>query len=209
MKKIFYAIAITSVVFTSCEEAETETASTDESPSQTEAKTSPEESVTTEESPLPEGWEKTTTSQIVYLAIKDSVTNEEMQNLSPILAEKYGQIVAYMTEQNIEFAGMPLTHWFTWDTTALSIYAAGIPVVAGTLAGEGMELITIPASEALKYTHIGSYHDMELAHFAINEYIYGNGINVTGGPWEIYVTDPGTEPDESKWVTEIWYPLGN
>jgi hypothetical protein len=25
--------------------------------------------------------------------------------------------------------------------------------------------------------------------------------------WEVYLTDPGTEPDTSKWRTEVFVPL--
>lgn len=207
MKKIYYSIFATTLLMISCGETET-TENTEATPDDTvESVTTPKETV--EENALPQGWEETTNDQIVYLAVKDSVTNEEMKNLGPKLGESYGKITAYMTEQNIDFAGMPLTHWFSWDTTAYSVFAAGIPVAEGTVAGEGLEVITIPAGNAFKYTHVGPYEDMEPAHFSINEYIYGNGINATGGPWEIYVTDPGTEPDPTKWVSEIWYPIAD
>jgi effector-binding domain-containing protein len=205
MKKIIYSLFATALLV-SCGETETET--TEENASHEEATTETTTTETTETVALPAGWEETTTDQIVYLAIMDSVTNEEMHNLGDRLGERYGKIVGYMTAEGIDFAGMPLTHWFSWDTTALSVYAAGIPVAEGTVPGEGMEVITIPASAAFKYSHVGPYEGMQEPHFAINEYIYGNGVNVTGGPWEIYVTDPGTEPDSTKWVTEIWYPIG-
>jgi AraC family transcriptional regulator len=33
------------------------------------------------------------------------------------------------------------------------------------------------------------------------------GLKGTGDPWEVYVTDPGDEPDPSKWQTELVYPI--
>ena len=33
------------------------------------------------------------------------------------------------------------------------------------------------------------------------------GLEGAGAPWEVYVTDPGAEPDQSKWRTEIFFPV--
>jgi len=49
---------------------------------------------------------------------------------------------------------------------------------------------------------------MGAAYNSINEYFeIGGGLTQTGGPWEVYATDPGAEPDTSKWLTEIWFPV--
>lgn len=32
-------------------------------------------------------------------------------------------------------------------------------------------------------------------------------LEAAGAPWEVYVTDPGAEPDQSKWRTDIFFPL--
>ena len=33
------------------------------------------------------------------------------------------------------------------------------------------------------------------------------GLEGAGAPWEVYVTDPATEPDQAKWRTEIFFPV--
>ena len=33
------------------------------------------------------------------------------------------------------------------------------------------------------------------------------GLEAGGAPWEVYVTDPGAEPDKSKWRTDIFFPV--
>jgi AraC family transcriptional regulator len=33
------------------------------------------------------------------------------------------------------------------------------------------------------------------------------GLEPAGAPWEVYVTDPGAEPDPSKWRTDIFFPV--
>jgi effector-binding domain-containing protein len=41
----------------------------------------------------------------------------------------------------------------------------------------------------------------------IQAWLEENARCVAGSPWEVYATDPGAEPDVSKWVTEVYYPL--
>ena len=210
MKKIIYSLFAAGLLMSCGSEAETENTEAPEESTSHEETAAPE--TTTEETEaiaFPAGWEEVTHEGLTILAVKDSVTNEQMNNFSPILAENYGQIVTYMTGNGIEFAGAPLTRWITWDTTAYSVYAAGIPVAEGTVAGDGLEIITIDGGTAYKYTHVGPYEAMQQAHFDINDYMYSTGNLAIGGPWEVYITDPGTEPDPAKWVSEIWYPMGH
>jgi AraC family transcriptional regulator len=42
---------------------------------------------------------------------------------------------------------------------------------------------------------------------AIDAYLNKNKLNIAGAPWEVYVTDPGVEPDSSKWYTQVIYPI--
>ena len=42
---------------------------------------------------------------------------------------------------------------------------------------------------------------------AIEAWIASTGHTASGGPWEIYLTDPSQEPDPSRWLTEVIYPL--
>ena len=34
-----------------------------------------------------------------------------------------------------------------------------------------------------------------------------NDVVSPGPSWEVYVTDPGAEPDTSKWQTDIYFPV--
>ncbi len=205
MKKIIYAIACISLaVMTSCSEAE-ETAEDNNEVKDTTAVETVEVVETSDA--LPKGWEVTKNEDITYLAVLDSITMEEMDQMSAKMGADYGKIVTYMTANNINFAGAPLTQWMTWDTLSYSVFAAGIPVAPGTVGTEGIEVMTIPSGQALKYTHFGSYESMESAHMEINDYFATTGNDAIGGPWEVYITDPGTEADTSKWMSEIWYPV--
>jgi effector-binding domain-containing protein len=205
MKKIIYAIACVSLAaMTSCAEAEETKTENKEVKDTTTVETV---EVVEETVALPAGWEVTNNEEITYLAVMDSITMAEMDQMSAKMGADYGKIVAYMTANEINFAGAPITQWMTWDTLSYSVFAAGIPVAAGTAGTEGIEVMTIPAGQAMKYTHFGSYESMQNAHMEINDYFAATGNDAIGGPWEAYVTDPGTEADTSKWMSEIWYPV--
>ncbi|MBK7967170.1 MAG: hypothetical protein IPK10_19115 [Bacteroidetes bacterium] len=59
----------------------------------------------------------------------------------------------------------------------------------------------------LVVSYYGSYEGSGAGHNAANEYAKANNLEVIGAPWEKYVTDPMTEKDSTKWLTEICYPV--
>lgn len=160
-----------------------------------------------EELLAPEGWELMDHDNITYLGVKDSLLPEEWSGLSDKLAAHYGKIVTHMNAHNISFAGAPLTQWFSWNESGYSVYTAGVPVSPDAIQGEGLILYTIPSGKAFKFNYYGPYDQMEASHIEINTYLNNAQIELIGAPWEVYVTDPGMEPDTSKWLSEIWYPV--
>jgi effector-binding domain-containing protein len=59
----------------------------------------------------------------------------------------------------------------------------------------------------VRLTHVGPYETLSTAHETLHKWIGENKREASGRPWEVYVTDPGSEPDNTKWVTEVYYPL--
>jgi effector-binding domain-containing protein len=68
----------------------------------------------------------------------------------------------------------------------------------------GYQSITL-GGKALKVDYYGDYAGSEQAHVAIMEYIDQNGLTAKEPVIELYITDPGMEPDTSKWLTTIYY----
>ena len=42
---------------------------------------------------------------------------------------------------------------------------------------------------------------------AMQEYMEANSLVDNGPPYEVYITDPGQEPDPTKWITELYWPI--
>jgi effector-binding domain-containing protein len=89
-----------------------------------------------------------------------------------------------MEEGTLDFeAGFPVT----------SAFADATPVQAGTL----------PGGEVAVLWHIGPYHELGARHDRLTEWIDTHGRQPGDARWEVYWTDPGEEPDSSRWRTEI------
>ncbi|MYG02265.1 MAG: hypothetical protein F4173_08285 [Acidobacteriia bacterium] len=73
--------------------------------------------------------------------------------------------------------------------------------IMGPLFGE------LPCGTMATVTHIGPYEGLPNTWAALTEWIRSQGLEAAGAPWEVYVTDPGAEPDQSKWRTDIFFPV--
>ena len=55
--------------------------------------------------------------------------------------------------------------------------------------------------------HVGPYDTISQGHAALAAWIEENGRTAAGPVREVYWTDPGQEPDSSRWKTELLMPI--
>jgi effector-binding domain-containing protein len=152
------------------------------------------------------GIEVTDYPALPYYAITDRITMEELT--SEFYGSRYAQIIEYLGEDAANMLGAPFAIVEEWDeengmtTVAVSLAVSsekeGTDRIKKGITYEGM---------VIKGTHLGSYESSGKMHYAIDDYAKANNMEIIGMPWEVYVTDPSTEPDTAKWVTEIYYPV--
>jgi effector-binding domain-containing protein len=142
------------------------------------------------------------------MTLKDSASLEE---LSGKFGMMYQEINAEIAKQGLAQAGPVLAIYDKVDHRADgSMYFwfhAGIPVDKAGKSTERIEYMESTGSTAVKCDYHGGYGDMKACHDAINKYITDNGKTINGPVWEVYVTDPGAEPDSTRWLTQIYYPV--
>ncbi|MBK9175904.1 MAG: SRPBCC family protein [Flavobacteriales bacterium] len=104
-------------------------------------------------------------------------------------------------------AGAPSGVYFEWNVEEQTAdMIAGIPVPLTARAKlKGLDLYEAPASKALLIEYRGGYEGMGPAHEAMDAYINANGLTHHTNVIEEYITDPGSEPDSTKWLTNIIY----
>jgi effector-binding domain-containing protein len=139
---------------------------------------------------------------IVY--ITDSCTIDLM---SQRMGENYEKLVEYIISNNAEITGYPLSYYLTWNPGGYTTFTAAIPVNKLPESTQDIQVRMTSPCKAVRYTYFGGYESLDVPHNAIDKYIFDSGNQVLGAPWEEYITDPTTEPDSSKWQTNIYYPV--
>lgn len=143
----------------------------------------------------------------ITFAGKEVSSVNDVAEISKVMGEAYGAIMSAITSNNLEMAeGYPLAVATSYSEESLSMIC-GIPVAEGSvIEGEDVSIMQSPDGNAIRALHFGDYSLLEETHEQINQYAQYYGYELTGMPWEIYVTDPTLETDTSKWVTEVYYP---
>jgi effector-binding domain-containing protein len=144
---------------------------------------------------------------INYAGITTTVESSNSEAISNAMAESYGKLTTYVGNEDREMLGMPFAIYTSFDDTSITMICA-IPIDTEGLAGtEEIALGEVVAGNAVKAIHTGPYEDLHLTHTAVDEYMQANGLTPAGPPYEMYITDPGLEPNPSKWITWVVYPI--
>ena len=56
-------------------------------------------------------------------------------------------------------------------------------------------------------THLGPYDGLPQTWMALTAWMESQGLEAADSPWEVYVNDPAVEPDQSRWRTDIFFPV--
>lgn len=128
-----------------------------------------------------------------------------MEEVTPeLFAVSYAKLAALGFEQGEK---KPSAIYYNWDmensTTNMAIVLS-VKEIPKNIP-DGFELIEIPETDSYYINYYGEYSEMESAHNTINNYLISNSLEIEYVAIEEYITDPGTEPDPSNWLTKISY----
>ena len=134
------------------------------------------------------------------------VTNTKRTYSYNELRDEVALTAGMLRAQGVEPASQPFARYHSFgeviDLEAGVIVAAPVQPAGEVKPGE------LPRGPAAIAVHTGSYETLGATHEAMRRWLEANpGQKPNGGPWELYVTDPATEPDPSRWMTEVIYPL--
>jgi effector-binding domain-containing protein len=141
--------------------------------------------------------------EIVYAGLKKT---DDWQEIGTEMGSLYVKIMADIQKQGLTITGMPFAVYHSMEGSTVN-FECGIPVNQLPEKKGNVEYGAIAAGKYAFAVHVGSYETLEKEHSAIQEWITKHEFELTGGPMEIYMTDPQNEPDTTKWVTNIYYPL--
>ncbi|OAI38726.1 hypothetical protein AYO38_09170 [bacterium SCGC AG-212-C10] len=130
------------------------------------------------------------------------------QDIGQVLAEILPAAFGWAGAHGLTPAGAPFVRYLQMDGTAGEFDLEGGVPVDRTVEGDGsVSCVELPGGTLATAIYRGPYTGIGEAHQAIRAWIETQGKTVAGAVWESYITDPGGEPDSSKWETEVVYPL--
>ncbi|HEV7230280.1 MAG TPA: SRPBCC family protein [Bacteroidia bacterium] len=148
--------------------------------------------------------ETTVVEAMQIMSAKGTCTPDQ---IGPTLGKLYGEIGAAMRKQKIKQAGPVMAIYNVYTPEKVELEAA-VPCSAKGKADGNVIAREMPKSNVLMVDYYGPYDiGMKAAHDQIHEYAKAQGKEISGAPWEVYVSDPMTEKDPSKLLTKIYYPV--
>ena len=136
-------------------------------------------------------------SALPYVGIRRTVT---MDGLAEAIDRDFPALFARLRERGVEPSGPPFIRYLRVDMERELEIDLGVPVAEDAQIHTGV----LPAGRYATLVHLGSYGGLPGAHAELQAWCQREGI-----PWaervETYVTDPRSEPDSSRWETEIAY----
>ena len=107
---------------------------------------------------------------------------------------------------NISPTGPPLAFYHNYTPASFDLEVA--IQVAKIIPNNGeIHFSTLAPAHVAKVEYFGAYDAIAPVYDALQKYIAGKGLSVSGSPWEEYITDPFSEPDTAKWQTNVYFPV--
>ena len=138
-----------------------------------------------------------------FAAIRQEVKFADIQTF---FTNSIGRLMGAAGEKGARVTGAPCGLFYTWDETAQSTgMAAAVPIAAARQLGTGIEVITTPKGKAFLIDYYGPFEQSVYAYKAMDRYFAKQGLKQAAPIIEEYLTDPSLEPDQSKWLTKIYF----
>jgi effector-binding domain-containing protein len=125
--------------------------------------------------------------------------------LGAFFGEIFPKLLSEIRAQGGTPAGAPFARYFNADRNAFDT-EAGIPFTGTVKAPSGAKVSHLPAGEAAKTLHIGSYETLSEEYARLERWLRENGKKAGVGPWEVYVDDSDSTPHD-RVRTEVYWPV--
>jgi AraC family transcriptional regulator len=128
------------------------------------------------------------------------------------------RLVAHAYASGLQLAGPPFVRYpdrapdrvtETSGATpgAMIAFEAGVPVLKPGAGTDEIQAIELPAGPAIATVHVGPYENLPRAHQALATWARARGREISGPPWEVFLTNPLQDPDPQTWRTKVFLPL--
>jgi effector-binding domain-containing protein len=129
----------------------------------------------------------------------------KIEGIPTAIGDAYGELEKALQQAGQEITGPPFVRYLSFGPECS--FEAGFPIATSFPASGRVTISTLPAGEVATAIHVGPYDELKTTYEALMGWVEEQGRKPGGQMWEVYLTDPGTEPDTSKWRTEVFVPL--
>jgi AraC family transcriptional regulator len=129
-----------------------------------------------------------------------------MKAIGEVIGPLYGELFGWLGAKGIPPSGAPWTRYLGMGSDDVEMEVAAPVAVMPGPAGR-IVVGEMASCDYLRTLHIGPYETIDAAYNAIVEAMHDRGLMPSGATWEVYLTDPGNEPDPSKWQTMVYCPV--
>jgi effector-binding domain-containing protein len=131
---------------------------------------------------------------------------EKMENMEAFYGKNFPIVMAAAEKSGAGIASAPAGVYYTWDMEkGESDMAAAVAVQKEVKAPAGVTYFTVPPAKSLTIDYMGGYNGLMAPHNAMDAHIKANNLEHIAPVIEEYITDPGSQPDSTKWHTRIIY----
>lgn len=142
-------------------------------------------------------------SEFYYVSLKEKVAPAI---ISEKMGEMYARITNFIQTRGLETTGMPYSVYDEMGENGIDL-ECGIPVNKAIESELNFNTGKMESKKCAVLYYFGDYSQLEKGHTEIQQWINRHKYKLAGSPMEIYVTDPGTEPNPDNWQTNIYYPI--
>ncbi len=145
-----------------------------------------------------------------YVAI---VSRVPTSGIAAAVDASYPKLFARLDRDRIEPAAAPFIKYNVIDMARELEIECGVPIDDMAERTDGIISGMLPEGRYATLTHTGPYDELVAANGALLDWIAAQGLRMDmtqtdkgdrfGCRMEIYETDPATESDSAKWVTEV------
>lgn len=140
-----------------------------------------------------------------------NTTSCKISEFDKKMAQMLPKIGGYAISNTIRMAGAPFVIYHKWDEeNNAAVFSCAIPTSSKITSSES-DILTgqLQPFKAIKTTLTGNFKNLREAWDKAMKYAETNNLEVieTGPMIEAYITDPSTEQNPAKWVTEIYVAI--
>jgi len=139
----------------------------------------------------------------ILLAVRDTASPA---TVSHKMALMFNQISMFLKRKHHSPIGPPMTIFHSFSTSSIDLEAC-IPISSTIIPPSGMLCYELKSQSALMVSFKGSYNQIAGAYSAMQAEIKERSIDISGSPWEEYITDTEISSDSIAIYTNVYYPV--